>query len=57
MPIVGSSVVSSTSSVTKTIYNVSLGAANTEQSQALPTSIVGYMIRSRGDAELKLSHV
>lgn len=56
MPIVGSSVVTSTSVVTKRIYNVALGAANTEQSQALPSTIIGYLIRSRGESELKLSH-
>lgn len=57
MPFVGSSLVATNQTVTQRIYNVSLGVANTEQSQALPSTIVGYMIRSRGDAELKLSHV
>lgn len=57
MPFVGSSIVASTQSVTKRIYNVSIAVANTEQSQALPATIVGYLIRTRGESELKLSHV
>jgi hypothetical protein len=57
MAIVGSSLVTATSKTTQRIYNITLGPANTEQSQTLPSTIVGYMIRSRGNSELKLSHV
>lgn len=42
---------------TQTIYNETIAAADTEQSLALPTNIVGYMIKSRGGGEIKLSHV
>lgn len=43
--------------VTQTIYNISLGVANTEQSQAMPATIRGYLIRTRGVSDLKLTHV
>jgi hypothetical protein len=43
--------------VTATFYNIALGATDTEQSQALPATIAGYLIRSRGRSTLKLSHV
>jgi len=57
MAFVGSSTLSSAKVVTTTVYNVSLGTVDTEQSQVLPSSIVGYMIRTRGGSELKLAHV
>jgi len=41
---------------TKTIYNVALGPVDTEQSLVLPSNIVGYQIKTRGFASLKLSH-
>ncbi len=57
MAIVGSSVIASGSVTTVEIFNVTLGLANTEQSQLLSSGLItGYMIRSRGNAELKLSH-
>jgi len=56
MPIVGSSTLSASQVVTSTFFNVTLGPVNTEQSQVLPASIAGYLIRTRGNAELKLSH-
>lgn len=55
------SIISDSSSVvsvnTQTIYNEAIASANTEQSLALPASIIGYMIKSRGAGEIKLSHV
>ena len=57
MPIVGSSLVQTNQSVTKEIFNVSLGPANTEQSQLLSSgTIVGYLVKTRGTAELKITH-
>lgn len=47
---------SSTGTTTATIFNVSLGPANTEQSQALPANCKGFIIRTRGLARLKLSY-
>ena len=44
-------------SATKTIFNVPLTIADTEVSLVLPTTVVGYMIRTRGNGNLKLSHV
>lgn len=44
-------------SATKRIFNVPIPNADTEISLVLPTSIVGYMIRTRGNSSLKLSHV
>lgn len=57
MPFVSSSILSSTGAVTTEIFNVTIAAANVEQSQAMPANIVGYMIRTRGNTELKFSHV
>jgi hypothetical protein len=57
MPFVGSSIVAGTQAVTKTVYNVPIALINTEQSQVMPTTIVGYLIRTRGNTELKISHV
>lgn len=45
------------SNVTTEIYNISIAVANTEESQAMPTNIAGYIIRTRGNTELKISHV
>lgn len=44
-----------TVNVTRTIYNVALGPANTEQSQALPANCKGFLIKTRGRATLKLA--
>ena len=41
---------------TPIIYNITLGAINTEQSQALPTNCKGFTIKSREAAELKLAY-
>ena len=58
MPFVGSSTLNASKTVTQEIFNVTLGTIDTEQSQLLSSgTIVGYLIRSRGIAELKLSHV
>ena len=43
------------SETTRTIYNVSLGIVDTEQSQTLPATTKGFLIRTRAKAELKLS--
>lgn len=56
MAFIGTSIVAAEKTVTKQIYNVTIATANTEQSQVLPTSIVGYLVRTRGNTELKLSH-
>jgi len=57
MAIVGSSTLSGASVISTEIFNIALGAVDTEQSQVLPTNIVGYLIRTRGNSDLKLSHV
>lgn len=44
-------------SATQTIFNETIALANTEQSLVLPASIKGYLIRTRGNSELKLTHV
>lgn len=45
-------------STSSEIYNETINSTNTEQSVALPTSIVGYMIKARDcNTDLKLSHV
>ena len=57
MAIVGSSVLTAGTVTTVEIFNISLGPANTEQSQLLSAGLVtGYMIKTRGQSELKLSH-
>jgi hypothetical protein len=57
MAIVGSSVIASGGSSTIEIFNIALGPANTEQSQLLSSGqISGYLIRTRGNSELKLTH-
>ena len=56
MGFVGSSILNSgVAGTTRTIFNIALGPANTEQSQALPAGTVSYLIRSRNAAELKLA--
>lgn len=45
------------SSATKRIFNETIADADQEQSLALPANIIGYMIRTRGNGNLKLSHV
>lgn len=58
MPFLGSSIVGAPQAVTQEIFNVTLGAVDTEQSQLLSSgTIVGYMIKTRGTAELKVTHV
>ena len=42
---------------TRTSFNVTILVANTEQSQALPSNTKGYIIKTRGSASLKLTHV
>ena len=42
---------------TKRIFNLSITAADIEQSLTLPTRICGYMIRTRGGGILRLTHV
>ncbi len=41
---------------TVTIFNVTLGAINTEQSQVLPVNTKEFLIRTRGNSELKLAY-
>ena len=41
---------------TVTIFNVTLGAINTEQSQVLPGMTKRFLVRSRGNALLKLAY-
>ncbi len=41
---------------TKRFYNETIASANVEQSLVLPAQITGYMIRSRGNGTIKLSH-
>jgi len=45
----------SSNNTTKTVFNIALGAANTEQSQSLPDDTVAYIIKTRGNSELKLA--
>lgn len=45
------------SNSTRTVYNITLGTANTEQSQVLPADTKEYLIKSRGNAVLKLAFV
>ena len=60
MPLVGSTVSktqSVSSNVTKEIFNITIAAADIEQSQLLSSgTILGYLIRTRGNGELKISH-
>jgi hypothetical protein len=44
------------SDTSATIFNVTLGPVDTEQSQALPSSTKGFLIRTRGKSELKLAY-
>lgn len=44
------------STVTKRFYNEIIAAADTEQSLVLPADIAGYIIRTRNNGILKLSH-
>jgi len=46
-----------TANTTPSMFNVSLGIINTEQSQALPASTKEFIVRTRGAAELKLAFV
>ena len=56
MGFVGSSTLAVTNSnTTRTIFNITLGVVDTEQSQALPANTRGYIIRTRGNATLKLA--
>ena len=41
---------------TATIFNVVVGTASTEFSQALPASTKEFMLKSRGNAEIQLSY-
>jgi len=61
MATVGSSIAKTQTSFTDsnttiTIFNIALGAVNTEQSQALPADTKKFLMKTRGKAELKLSH-
>jgi hypothetical protein len=42
---------------TATIYNIALGAADTEQSQALPTNCKKFVIKTRNSAVLRFAYV
>lgn len=57
MPFVGSSIVASDAAVTTEIFNVALGPINTEQSQLINGTIKGYIIKTRGSSDLKITHV
>ncbi len=46
-----------TNNKTQTTFNEVIAAANVEQSLVLPTSICGYLIKTRGNGSLKLTHV
>jgi len=46
-----------TNNKTQRIFNVTIAAADVEQSLVLPTQICGYMIKTRGNGSLKLTHV
>lgn len=41
---------------TVTIFNVALGPVNTEQSQALPANTKSFLLKSRGNSEVKLAY-
>ena len=58
MAIVGSSLVTAGKTATVEIFNIALpGTPNTEVSQNLSTGLIsGYMIKTRGNSELKLTH-
>jgi len=59
MAIVGSSTLAAaagTTSTTVTRFNIPLGLANTEQSQALPANTKKYVIKSRNNAVLKIAN-
>ena len=47
----------STTTNTKVIFNEVIASADTEQSLSISGLIVGYMIKSRGRGNIKLSHV
>jgi len=51
----GGDLTSNTTNTTRTEYNVTLGPADTEQSQALPANTKGFIIKTRGNAELKFT--
>ena len=59
MSFIASSVVSNVSTQTsiKKIFNETISLADTEQSLVLPSDITGYLIKSRSQALLKLTHV
>ena len=58
MGFVGSSTLAASNNDTvRTIYNITLGPVNTEQSQTLPPDTKGYLIRTRGNAVLKLAFI
>jgi hypothetical protein len=44
------------SDTTVTIYNIPLGPVDTEQSQALPANTKSFLIKTRGNAQLKLAY-
>ena len=41
---------------TPTMFNITLGATDTEQSQALPADTKKFLIKTRGNTELKLAY-
>jgi hypothetical protein len=47
---------SGSSTTTATIFNISLGAVDTEQSQALPANTKSFILKTRGNSLLKLSY-
>ena len=44
------------SNTAATIFNVTLGPVSTEQSQALPLNTKEFIIKTRGNSELKLAY-
>ncbi len=46
-----------TNNKTQTTFNVTIAAADVEQSLVLPAQICGYLIKTRGNGSLKLTHV
>lgn len=45
-----------TTATVQKVYNETIALADTEQSLVMPTNILGYLIRTRGIGELKLTH-